>query len=141
MTFEAYFLQCNICFKYVSSIFHLRKSKIYIFSFHWIYNDFYVISSHKTITLNFLMKMYFWTPYWLVKLKNTCSLLLLFQSFSNFVFNLMESTIVSKSNLSKNWIYLCFCEKLFLSKLDFFHQFLLYKIPCFHPIRFEEKKH
>ncbi len=67
------------------------ESKIYLFSFLWIYNDLYLITSHKFISLNFLMKKYFWTPCWLVKLKNTCFLLLLFQSFSNFVFNLIQT--------------------------------------------------
>jgi hypothetical protein len=40
--FEAYFLQCNICFKYVSNILYQRESKIYSFSFPWIYNDLHV---------------------------------------------------------------------------------------------------
>jgi hypothetical protein len=78
LAFEAYFLQCNIGFKYVSNIFYQRESKIYLFSFLWIYNDFYGITSHKFISLNNLMKKYFWTPYWQVKFKSTCSLFLLF---------------------------------------------------------------
>ncbi len=89
-------------------IFYQRESRIYLFSLLWIYNDLYVITSHKSISLNFLMKKYFWTPYWLVKFKSTCSLLLLFQNFKFCIrlnINQIESIMVSKWNLNKIWIY------------------------------------
>jgi hypothetical protein len=42
--------------------------------------------------------------------------------------------MVSKWNLSKNWIYfIIFCEKMSFFKLDIFLSTFLYKIPCFHP--------
>jgi len=53
----------KVGFKYVSSILYQRENIIYLFSFLLIYNDLYVITSHKSISLNFLMKKYFWTPY------------------------------------------------------------------------------
>jgi hypothetical protein len=49
--------------------------------------------------------------------------------------NSMESTMVSKWNLSKNWIYfLFFCENLSLFKFDFFCQLFLYKYHGFTPL-------
>jgi hypothetical protein len=102
---------CNVTFvSNMCQVYSIKeKIKIILFSFLWIYNDLYVIASEKSISLKNLMKKYFWTPYWLIKFKSTCSLLLLFHFFSNFVFNLiqtpMKSTILSKWNSSKNWIY------------------------------------
>ncbi len=46
----------------------------------------------------------------------------------------MESTMVSKWNLSKNWIHVfVFLWKTIFLKLDIFSSTFLYKIPCFHP--------
>jgi len=37
VAFKVYFLQCNICFKYVSNIFYIKKVIfIYLFSFEYI---------------------------------------------------------------------------------------------------------
>ncbi len=109
----------------MSSIFYQRESKIYLFSFLWIYNDLYVITSHKSISLNFLMEKYFWTLYWPIKFKSTCSLVLLFQSFSNFVFNLIQTQWKTPWFQIEIYVkiestFLCFCEKLSHFKLDIF---------------------
>jgi hypothetical protein len=102
------FQVCNICFKYVSSISYQRESMIYLFSFLWIYNDLYVITSHKSISLNFLMKN---TSKHHIASQIQKYLFLTLIIPKNFKFciqldtNQMESIMVSKWNLSKNWIY------------------------------------
>jgi hypothetical protein len=121
----------------VSNIFYQRKSKIYLFSFLWIYNDFYHYFTHihfikcfnekillNTISANQIQK-YLFPTFIIPKLFKFCIQLNT---------NPMENTMVSKWNLSKNWIYfLMFSWKFVLFKLDFFCQLFLYKIPCFHP--------
>jgi len=105
---------------------------IYFPSFE--YRMIFIITSHKSISLIFLMKKYFWTPYQPIKFKSTCSLLVLFQFCIQLNTNPMENTMVSKWNLSKNWIYvLMFSWELSFFQLDFFCQLFLYKIPHFHP--------
>jgi hypothetical protein len=49
----------KVGFKYVSSMYYQRESKIYLFSFLWMYNDLYVITSHKFISLKTTLKQ-FW---------------------------------------------------------------------------------
>jgi hypothetical protein len=45
VAYKTYFLQCNIWFKYVSSIFYQREN-IFVFGWgFWIYNDLYAIIS------------------------------------------------------------------------------------------------
>jgi hypothetical protein len=56
VVFKTYFLQSNILFKYVSSIFYQRENKFIFWWGLWISNDFYVIISQMYISLNFLMK-------------------------------------------------------------------------------------
>jgi hypothetical protein len=89
------------------------------------------------------MKMYSWTPYWPIKFKSTCSLFLLFQQNSIFCnqlnINPMGSTMVSKWNLSKNWIvFLVFLwKKYFFLNLIFFRQlFFCIKYHVFTLLKF-----
>ncbi len=136
--FEAYFLQCNICFKYVSSIFYKKKVRFYLLCFFSIYNDLYVITSHKSIPLNFLMKNHFWTSFWLVKFKSTCPLLLLFQFFSEFFFNLIQIQwkalgFKMKFKYKLNLLSCVFVKNYLFLNLIFFHNFFLHKIPFIHP--------
>jgi hypothetical protein len=125
----------------VSSIFYQRENRIYLLSFLWIYNDLYVITSHKSMSLDFLMKKYFSTPYWPIKFKSLKIFVPYF--YYSKVFQIFNSTQYKpngqhhgfKMKFKVKWnLFSCVFMKicLFLN-LIFFHQLFLYKIPCFHP--------
>jgi hypothetical protein len=99
----------NITF--VSSISQVYSTKekvkfIYFLSFH-----LYVIITHKSISLNFIMKKYLFPTFIIAKFHKFCIQLKI---------NPMESTMVSKWNLNRIWIYFF----VFLSK----NYFIFYSI-------------
>jgi hypothetical protein len=131
---------CSVTF--VSSICQVYSTKdrvkLYLLCFFWIYNNLYVITSQiysirfsnkkvllNTILANLIQKY----------LSSTFIIPNFFKFFIQFNTNPMESTMVSKWNVNKKWIYyLAFLWKInpFLNLISF-HTTFLYKIPCFHP--------
>jgi hypothetical protein len=114
----------------MSSIFYQRESKIYLFSFILIYNDLYVIISQKYISLNFLMKKYFWTPYWRVKFKST----FFYFYYSKKIQNLYSTQY--KPNGKHHGFKMKFKEKLNLLSCVFVKNFFFLNLIIFHQFFF-----
>jgi hypothetical protein len=131
----------------VSSIFYQRKSKTYLLCFFWIYNDLYVITSHKSIPLNFVMKKYFWTPYLPINFKN---IQVPYFNYCNF-FQIFYSTYHKLNGMhNKFWVnFFLFMSKSLNFKLYFgpskflyifYHAFIIDNLKRFHIcIRFDNK--
>jgi hypothetical protein len=113
-----------------------EKVKLYLLCFFWIYNDLYVIASqiysikfsNEKILLNTILASQI-QKY----LSPTFIIPIFFKTFIQFNTNPMESTMVSKWNICKNWIYfLVFLWKInpFLN-LIFFHKHFCIKYHAF----------
>ncbi len=115
-----------------------KRSRIYLFSFLWIYNDqslcykftqiYFIKSSNDKTLLSTILtnqnKKYLFPTFIIPKCFKFCI---------QFNTNPMENTMVSKWNLNKNeYTFLCFHDKLYLFILDIFSSNFLYKIPYIH---------
>jgi hypothetical protein len=105
VAFKTYFLQWNIWFKYVSSIFYQREGR---FVFLWdnglcvinFIHVYFIKVSNKNVGLNTTLTNWFQTylfPTFIIpKFLKICKW---------FIINTMEGSIVSKWNLNNIWIY------------------------------------
>jgi hypothetical protein len=108
VAFKTYFLQCNIWFKYVSSVFYQRESRFFLvrplniqWSLYYNFTHVYFIKfSDEKVGLNTILTNQFQTylfPTFIIPI---------FLKFCNwFTINPIEGLVVSKWNLNKIWIY------------------------------------